>query len=220
MKTSVMIMAILLVSGLSIHAQVSDFAGTDFSKADSVAELYVAHSLKDLKGLADKLTAPLCTEQEKFRAIFKWVCNNIEVDYALVVINKRKRTQLSGPRLDRWNERFNATVFRTLLHKNKTICTGYAYLIRELAYHAGLSCSIMNGSARPGGIGTTGSLIVNHSWNLILLNGKWYYCDATWASGIFNRTTNQFVKRFNDKYFLTEPSLFSQEHQKVTNGAL
>lgn len=207
-----MIIFFVSVCCSTVRAQVSDFRNTDFNKADSIAERYAAHPLKDLKGLADKLTVPLLTEQEKFRAIFKWVCSNIEVDYTLLTMNKQKRAKLQGDKLGRWNKEFNAIVFQTLLHERKTICTGYAYLIRELAFHAGLTCEIVNGYARFGGINANTQKPVNHSWNRIRLNDKWYLCDATWSSGNFNLTVGQFIKKYNDHYFLTDPALFFQDH--------
>jgi transglutaminase/protease-like cytokinesis protein 3 len=213
MKSSALLVLVTLACGSAVCAQISDFQGTDFSKADSVAELYAAHPLKDLKGLADKLTAPFLTDQEKFRAIFKWVCNNIEVDYSLVAQNKRKRAQLHRDKLNNWNNKFNRMVFETLMSQRKTICTGYAYLILELAFHAGLSCEIVNGYAKPGGIQTNGPRTVNHSWNLIRLNNKKYFCDATWSSGIFNLSTQQFRKKYNDRYFLADPLVFAQDHE-------
>jgi transglutaminase/protease-like cytokinesis protein 3 len=213
MKRSALFVFVILTCGSAVCAQISDFQGTDFSKADSIAELNVAHPLKDLKGLADKLTAPLLTDQEKFRAIYKWVCNNIEVDYSLVALNKKNRAKLHGDKLSKWNKKFNRMVFETLMSQQKTICTGYAYLIRELAFHAGLSCEIVNGYAKPGGVHSTRSRTVNHSWNLIRLNNKMYFCDATWSSGIFNLSTQQFRKKYNDRYFLTDPSLFAQDHE-------
>jgi transglutaminase/protease-like cytokinesis protein 3 len=212
MKISALLLLISLNCSSMVRAQIADFCDTDFSKADSIADLHTAHPLKDLKGLADKLTAPLSTDHEKFRAIYKWVCSNIEGDYNLVTLNKRKRARLSGSNLTRWNERFSSMVFETLVHEQKTICTGYAYLIRELSVHAGLYCVMVNGHAKPGGLQATGSRNVNHSWNLVQLNDKWYVCDATWSSGVFNRSTGQFTKKFNDKYFLTDPAVFSLDH--------
>jgi transglutaminase/protease-like cytokinesis protein 3 len=219
MKSSALIVLIAIVFSSTVLGQISDFPDTDFCKADSVAELYPAHSLEDLKGLADKLTAPLLTDQEKFRSIFRWVCSNIEVDYALVIQNKRNRAKLRGDRLIRWNIKFNTVVFERLLNDHKTLCTGYAYLIRELAVHAGLRCEIVNGYAKPGGIPINGPATVNHSWNLIQLNQKWYACDATWSSGIYDRSTGKFVKRYNDRFFLSDPVVFSQEHRAVGSNA-
>jgi transglutaminase/protease-like cytokinesis protein 3 len=201
----------------TLHGQVSDFPGTDFSKADSIAECYTAHSLIDLKTLADKLTGSLLTEQEKFRAIYKWVCSNIEADYSLVIVNKQKRAKLKGDRLSKWNKKFNAIVFETLLHQHKTVCTGYAYLVRELAGHAGLNCQIENGYAKVGGVDMNKLGAINHSWNRIQLNHKWYLCDATWSSGIFNTASGQFVKKYDEKYFLMEPSVFFQSHYSAVS---
>jgi len=216
MKTSALLLLMIMNSCSMVCAQITDFYDTDFTKADSIAELHSAHSLKDLKGLADKLTASLSTDQEKFRAIYKWVCSNIEGDYSLVTLNKRKRAKLSGSKLATWNERFSRMVFETLLLERRTICTGYAYLIRELSFHAGLSCMVVNGHAKPGGLQLTGSRSVNHSWNLVQLNEKWYVCDATWSSGIFNRATGQFTKKFNERYFLTDPGVFSGDHDTTS----
>jgi transglutaminase/protease-like cytokinesis protein 3 len=211
MKSFTLTILILLRLVGPAYAQVSDFHGTDFSRADSVAELYAAHSLTDLKGLADKLTVPLLTQQEKFRAIYKWVCSNVEVDYALISLNARKRIRLKGERLDKWNAMYNAIVFQKLMKERKTICTGYAYVVRELCFHAGLQCEIVNGHARPGGL-VNGTHTVNHSWNRVRLNGQWYLCDSTWSSGIFNRSTDSFQKKYSDSYFLTEPALFAFDH--------
>ena len=194
------------------HAQVEDFHSTNFGKADSVAGMYAAHSLYDLRGLAVKLTAPLSTEQEKFRAIYEWVCSNIEVDYNLVVLNKRQRAKLHGEKFLKWSEKFNRTVFEKLLQERQTLCTGYAYTIRALCFHAGLSCEIIYGYANPRGVAMVELPSVNHSWNKIRLNGKWYVCDATWSSGIVNPSSRQFIKRYNDKYFLPDPSVFAIDH--------
>jgi transglutaminase/protease-like cytokinesis protein 3 len=192
--------------------QVSDFSATDFHNADSIAERYTAHPLIDLKTLADSLTGSLFTEQEKFRAIYKWVCSNIEADYELVLLNKQNRAMLSGDQLLQWNKKFNKMVFETLQRDHKTVCTGYAYLVRELALHAGLTCVIVNGYAKHAGINRNDPGSINHSWNEIRLNSKWYVCDATWSSGIFNVSAAKFIKRYDDRYFLMEPILFFKTH--------
>jgi transglutaminase/protease-like cytokinesis protein 3 len=116
----------------------------DFKKADSIAELYPSHSLKDLRSLADKLTAPLSTDTEKFRAIYKWICNNIDNDYILYQKNKRNRKRLkNSEELGEWNKKFRVRVFKTLLDDHRTVCTGYAYLVKELSFHAGLTAVII-----------------------------------------------------------------------------
>lgn len=212
MKRIALLVALIATPCIFSVAQVADFPDTNFSKADSIADLYAAHSLEDLAQLADKLTVPLSSEPEKFRAIFKWVCSNLEVDYDLVTLNKRKRGKLTGQRLAAWDQKFRRIVFERLVSDRKTLCTGYAYTIRELCFHAGLACKIVNGHANPRGVTSDQPQPINHSWNKVQLNGKWYVCDATWSSGIFNRTSGQFRKRYTDKYFLPDPFLFANDH--------
>src|ERR1041384_6478268 len=73
-------------------------------KADSVAEVYARHSLEDLDALARKLTKPFKTDKDKFRAIYKWVCNNVEYDYEFSKKIEVKRTKLSAEDFRKWNK--------------------------------------------------------------------------------------------------------------------
>ncbi|MEJ6791274.1 MAG: hypothetical protein QNK89_00650 [Lacinutrix sp.] len=91
------------------------------------------------------------------------------------------------------------------------MCTGYAYLIKELCYFANIESKIIDGYGR--------SIISNiekldkpnHSWNAVKLDNKWYLCDATWSSG-FTSAEKIFVTEYNDGYFLTDPILFAKNH--------
>lgn len=203
---------IVLLSATSLYGQLSDFSGTGFRKADSIAALYPLHPLADLKLLSDKLTEPLSTDVEKFRSIFTWVCSNIESDYELFVENKNMRRKLSGEKLRRWEEKFSERVFNIMTAQHRTICTGYAYLVKELAFHAGLNCKIVDGYSRNARTNIGGSGVVNHSWNAVALDGKWYLCDPTWSSGVIDGASRTFKKRFHDVYFLPEPALFGRSH--------
>jgi len=194
------------------HAQSQNVAVFNFKRADSIAALYPDHSITNLRGLSQKLTSPLKTEPEKFRAIFKWVCDNISNDYSLFTTNKKKRETLSGDALRNWNKAFNATIIEKLTKEHKTVCTGYAYLIRELAHSAGLSCEIVNGYGRNAVANIGGTGVLNHSWNAVQLDNKWYLCDATWASGAIDSQQKKFVHNYNDLYFLTDPAQFIRNH--------
>ncbi len=215
MRIAAALSGLLICLCFSGAAQVSDFAGTDFARSDSVAALYNDYSLKDLKGLADKLTIPFTTEQEKFRAIFKWVCNNVEVDYDLVLMHQQRRHKLRGEKLTKWNKVFNRKVFDVLVREHKTVCTGFAYLVRELSFHAGLTCHVVNGFANPRGVTYGSESLINHSWNEVRLNGAWYVCDATWSSGIYDRSQDRFVRKFNETWFLQERQAFDVQHKRL-----
>jgi hypothetical protein len=204
--------AVFLFIVCQLAGQVEDFKHIDFRKADSVAQLYPKHSLMNLKTLTDKLTQPFSTDAEKFRAIYSWTCANIEYNYQLFQKNLRQREKLKDPvGLQQWYKKANVMMFDALLRKQKTICTGYAYLIRELSRQAGLTCEIVDGYGRNSISNIGGSGIPSHQWNAIQLNDKWYLCDATWSSG-FVLNNGLYVKDYNDSYFLLDPTLFIRNH--------
>jgi hypothetical protein len=219
MKVSPLMIFISIISFVQLQAQTADVQNIDFKKADSIAALYPNHSLGDLRSLAEKLAAPLSTETEKFRAIYKWICNNIDNDYVLYQKNKRKRKKLKdSEELKEWNKKFHARVFKTLLESHRTICTGYAYLIKELAFHAGLKAVIIDGYGRTSQSNIRGKGVANHSWNAVQLDGNWYLCDATWSSGAVDAKLSKFVRNFNDCYFLADPVLFVRNHYPLDSS--
>ncbi|GHN00370.1 hypothetical protein WSM22_18590 [Cytophagales bacterium WSM2-2] len=191
------------------------FANVDFHRADSVAASCAGLSLKDLGRLSEKLTQPLPTDVEKFRSIYVWVCNNIANDYNLFLENDSKRKKLSGDELKAWSKKFTAKTFRKLYFEKQTVCTGYAYLVKELASRVGIRCVIVNGYGRTAKSNVKEQSNVNHSWNAVLLNNQWYLCDPTWSSGAIDLEQQQFVKKYNNAYFLADPELFVRNHYPV-----
>jgi hypothetical protein len=212
MRAGVLVVITLLGCTTILFGQLSDFVHADLKKADSIAELFSRHPIKDLKVLSDKLTRPLASDVEKFRSIFKWVCLNIDNDYTLYVENRNKREKLKKDELTTWEKNFSRRVFNILVEKHRTICTGYAYLVKELAFHAGLNCRIIDGYGRNVQANIGGSGILNHSWNVVQLSGKWYPCDPTWSSGAIDPEKQVFIKKFDEAYFLADPTLFVLSH--------
>jgi len=202
---------------IQTQAQISDFDHIDFQKADNIALGYKNEGLSDLPGLAYKLTSKLTTDVEKFRSIHMWVCANIASDYDFFIKHRKKtrRFKEDSLKLEYWNERFKKKLFKKLLKRKKTICTGYAYMVRELSKLANLNCQIVNGFGR---ISTTDIETLdtpNHSWNAVKLNNKWYLSDPTWASGIIDPDRGKFKFEYNDGYFLAHPKLFVKNHYPI-----
>lgn len=203
----------LLVS-FSLSAQKTDFKHINFKKADSIATIYKNETLKSLPMLSHLLTSKLETDVEKFRAIFIWVSKNIKGDHNAVTKNTRKRRKFKNDsiKLNSWNASFNKILFKKLLKNKKTVCTGYAYLIKELSALANIDCKMIDGYGRNSEVNIGKLSIPNHSWNAVKLNKKWYLVDATWASGYTDLNINTFISDYNDGYFLTAPSLFIKSH--------
>ncbi|WP_179343600.1 transglutaminase domain-containing protein [Winogradskyella ursingii] len=202
---------------LQFYGQISDFEHIDFKKADSIANVYKDEDLNNLTNLAYSLSENLDTDIERFRAIYKWVCENIANDYSLYHKNKRKRERFKDDslKLQSWNVSFRKKLFKKLLKRQRTICTGYAYVLKELANAIDIECEIVQGFARVSTTDIENLTLPNHSWNAVKLNEKWYLCDPTWASGIPNPETNRFQFKYNDGFFMAEPSLLAINHFPV-----
>lgn len=207
----------LYCSSTSAFGQTGDIKQFDYTRADSIANHFKRAELSYLKGLSDSLTIHLNTDLEKFRAIYRWVCNNIENDYGLYAQNKRKREKLNDnpEELEQWNKELMPKMWSHLIKQKRTVCTGYAFLIKELCYHADINAEIVNGYGRSAEANIGGPGFANHSWNAVQLNDRWYLCDATWSSGFIDASKAQFIKRFDEAYFLTDPKIFLQNHYPI-----
>lgn len=198
------------------NAQISDFKTIDFTQADNIAKSNNGDNLNNMPLLTYKLTNMLSTDIEKFRAIYTWVCNNITGDSNQHNKVSRKRKQLKNDSLGYiiWNNEYKKIAFKKLLKHKKTMCTGYAYLIKEFCFLANIECKIVDGYGRSVESNVNSLESVNHSWNAVKLNNKWYLCDATWSSG-YMLNNYLFIKDYNDGYFLTEPTLFAKNHYPI-----
>ena len=197
------------------HAQVSDFNAVNFKQADYIAKMNKGASLDNLPLLAHKLTSKLPTDVEKFRAIYTWVCQNItaDINQQNKIFRKRKKYKNDSLGYIAWNNTYLKTTFKRLLNDKKTMCTGYAYLIKELSFLANLKCEIINGYGRSVSSNIDELEMANHSWNAVKLDNKWYLSDATWSSGYIVNST--YIMDYNDGYFLTDPLLFAKSHYPI-----
>ena len=208
---------LFIIFALPCNAQLSDFKTVNFHKADSIAFAHKNESLDNLPELSHKLTNGLDTDVERFRSIYMWVCSNIANDYPFYLKNqsKRQRFKKDSLKLEKWNNQFKKQSFKRLLKQNRTICTGYAYLVKKLSSLANLQCEIIQGYGRTSMTEFEDLDIPNHTWNAVYLDGKWYLSDATWASGIPHPETNMFVFQYNNGFFFPNPELFVLNHYPV-----
>lgn len=193
-------------------AQISDFKTTDFTVADNIAKLNYGHELDNMPALAHKLTHKLDSDVEKFRAIYIWVCENISVDsnQGNKVLNKRRKLKSDSTAYKSWNDNYLNNTFKRLQKQKKAVCTGFAYLIKELCFLVNIDCEIINGFARTATTNSESLELANHSWNAVKLNNKWYLADAIWACGYVDN--GRFIRDYNDGYFLADPVLFAKSH--------
>ncbi len=68
------------------------------------------------------------------------------------------------------------------LIEQQAVCAGYASAVQYLLQKMGIMCYYVSGTA----VGTQGTQSAQaHAWNLVLLDGAYYYIDATWGDGSY-----------------------------------
>jgi hypothetical protein len=147
-------------------------------------------------GLARFLVRPARTEDEKARAIFRWIAENIAYD---------TRSYAAG--------RIRETDSQDVFHSRTALCGGYAGLFKSLALEAGLEAEIVSGFAK--GIdyrmGKHFRGTANHAWNAVRVDGSWKLIDATWGAG-HAEESGRYVRELDEHYFLTPPEEMIYTH--------
>ncbi len=79
----------------------------------------------------------------------------------------------------------------------KSICAGYARAIQYLCNKAGLKCTTVRGQTNE-----------SHTWNLVELNGQYYWVDVTWG----DPTTDDGSQKLVYYYFMVTDELLFRTH--------
>jgi Transglutaminase-like superfamily/Domain of unknown function (DUF5050) len=84
-----------------------------------------------------------------------------------------------------------------LLINGQAVCEGYAQTMQLLLKEAGIEAHFVTGKANGGA----------HAWNLVKVDGEYYYVDATWDDPVPNR-----AGEISYKYFLTPAAALKKDH--------
>lgn len=181
-------------------------------KIDNISKNVKANTLDSL---SYKLTHNLTSEEEKVRAIFRWITNNISYDvqgYYNKNIYKEIENKLDESDSKNYELNYNKLVVEKVFKEKKAVCDGYSRLFKYLCELSNLKTEIISGYGRitTDTIGVTGQ--INHSWNAVKLDKKWFLLDVTWASGYTNNSVTKYYKKYNNLYYLTSPEIFIKNH--------
>src|SRR5438552_3302341 len=210
MKTSACIIFLLF-----IQFAFAQNKATNYRLIDEYAMNIDASSPKELE---QELTAPYNTDLEKTRAIFSWIARHISYDYKSgKLYTRNSKLSVTGAvsyNVDTSSELkpLNQLVAEDVMKSRIAFCYGYSRLFKCLCDYASIPCEIINGYAQGDFNKVGNNFRTNHSWNAVKLDSNWYLVDVTWATGYFTYSSNEFIKHFDDQYFLTSPEQFALDH--------
>lgn len=151
---------------------------------------------RDIKILAEYLTAPANNDMEKVRAIYTWVATHISYDHSF----KKNKPECSA--------------LNTLI-KKRSVCEGFARLFNELCSEAGLSAEFIVGYGKDAS-NRKKRLTKNdlHAWNAVFIDGEWKLFDVTWGATGHSvyKQKNKMYSKFDDFWFATDPYFFLLYH--------
>lgn len=87
-----------------------------------------------------------------------------------------------------------------------SVCAGYSRAFQMLCSRAGIDCTYVTGTANDGG----------HAWNLMYLEGNYFWIDATWGE-ISMKNDRKIGDDIRYSYFLTKDATMNNTHTLSTD---
>lgn len=178
----------------------------DFTQIDATIQFY-PKNFNNVTELSKLITRDFNTDEEKIRAIYGWIINNVAYEpdeYAVFNYSfknyRERNTKEENTR--------NKTIARTL-QKGIAVCEGYAMLFEKLCELQGIQNYLVRGDIKTSfdDIGRDFKRI--HMWNVAYINEKPFLFDATWGAGKYNQ---KFIKEPSYYWYKTDPKLFIKSH--------
>jgi hypothetical protein len=97
--------------------------------------------------------------------------------------------------------RDNQNILSVFLY-GETVCQGYADATQYLLQNLGVQTAVVTGTAD----GT------NHAWNLVCLDGNYYYTDTTWGNSKYRSAAEEELKNVNYAYLNADSWDLAESH--------
>lgn len=161
------------------------------------------------------VTKGLSTEREKATAIAKWIGTHIRYDVKRYLKCSTKR--YAG---------------KKILRRKKALCDEYSKLFRDMCASVGITTYVVQGYTKDIFYDVNDPFYrVDHAWNAVFIDGKWYLADITFSSGSIQLKPRKFINKirglfnldplphkmvfyfgFNDDYLFNRPEKFMFNH--------
>lgn len=99
------------------------------------------------------------TDFDKIMTVHDYMVLNYEYDYDVASVPPEEQAAV-----DYYHPSYS---LETMVEK-KGVCQGYAFSFMYMMEKLGIECVFVSSDA------------MNHAWNLVMLDGKWYHIDVTW----------------------------------------
>jgi hypothetical protein len=133
------------------------------------------------KQIIEKTITPSMTEEQKHRALYDWLIDNVKYDYGTPYNPDASFEENFARGYDALNA----------LRDRKAVCSGYTSAYTLLCELAGLQVIDVHSPT--------------HALNLITVNGDWYFVDATWGVTTDPSTPLSPDRRY--KYFMAKEEI-------------
>jgi transglutaminase/protease-like cytokinesis protein 3 len=203
-----------LLTGILLFLLSHQGYSQNYAAVDELVDTY-PKEFTDSGKLAALINKDFSQQEEKARAIFRWVATNISYDVDMDVIMESKSVNAFSYTTEKEKQikekKFKADLVAQTLISKKAVCHGYAALVEELCQKTGLEAQTITGDLKsdPSQIGELPG--INHAWNVVKIANSWRFLDATLAAGFIN-SRNTFEFYFNEAYFFTNPEKFFLNH--------
>lgn len=151
----------------------------------------------EIKSVVKSLDISKVGDYEKAKSIYDYITENIYYD-------------------DEGLNNGDINVFTAYgaITNHRAVCQGYALLLYRMMLEQGIDCRVV---AADNGISSTE---MGHAWNLVMMNGKYYYADPTWEAELIHGETDGLAAIGTENgpisYFLRGTKDF-KNHQMFTN---
>lgn len=137
-------------------------AAIDFSGAYSMDPESAAARRREIEAAAARLLSGIDAEADQYTKT-KYVYDTIigQTDY-----------DISAPD--------NQNIYSVFVNR-RSVCQGYAKAAQYLLNRLGVDCTLVLGSVR------SGDKQEGHAWNLVRVDGAYYYLDTTWGDASYSR---------------------------------
>jgi transglutaminase/protease-like cytokinesis protein 3 len=184
-----------------------------YEQVDAVVAQYT-NTFETIKQLANRIQTDFSSDEDRARASYYWISNNIWYDYHGLENNINHYEQIKIKDYKDPNElmiKQDKEYAKICFKKRKAVCHGYSLIFWELCNNLNIESVKITGYTKQytNQIGRVPKK-TDHVWNAVKIENDWKLIDVTWSTGLHSKYVKKIT--FSDEYFFTDPNHFVLNH--------